>query len=295
MRQVQLAEVSEMLVDETVDGTIFAADCNLGTKEELPRGAKLGDDAWILAGGPEDSMWTWPAFVGDPRPKQRFDRIFLKGKKAGRRSASSLTLRHGSFRLLHGEVSDHFGVACTATLREAREKQLRRRQRCSGEPLRVGARARVGKIGVARRPGKGEACAKVEPGTEKNPGGALYYCGKHHEKPRIPVGDAAILEDPRRKGLWRLHMPRNCPYVNSHLVGVAIALGANSDCQAILTAKGVADYVCKYITKYDAGASINARVSSLLDDIISRVPEGRSMSVASPMCKAFIATAVPAT
>ena len=90
-------------------------------------------------------------------------------------------------------------------------------------------------------------------------------------------------------------MARNCPYVNSHLVAVAIALGANSDCQAILTAKGVADYVCKYITKYDAGASINARVSSLLDDIISRVPEGRSMSVASPMCKAFIATAVPAT
>ena len=129
MRQVQLAEVSEMLVDETVDGAIFAADCNLGEKEELPRGAKLGDDAWILAGGPEASRWTWPAFHGDDRPKQRFDRIFLKGKRTGRRSASSLALRNETFCLFDSRVSDHFGVACTVTLTEAREKQLRRRQR----------------------------------------------------------------------------------------------------------------------------------------------------------------------
>ena len=70
-------------------------------------------------------------------------------------------------------------------------------------------------------------------------------------------------------------------------------LGANSDCQPILTAKGVADYVCKYITKYGAGMSVNARVASLLDDIISRVPEGRTMTVAPLLAKAFIATAVP--
>ena len=87
--------------------------------------------------------WTWPASDGDSRTKQRFDRIFLKGKKAGRRSASSLALKDVSFRLLRGGLSDHFGVACTVTLAEAREKQLRRRQRCSGEPLRMGARARV--------------------------------------------------------------------------------------------------------------------------------------------------------
>ena len=70
-------------------------------------------------------------------------------------------------------------------------------------------------------------------------------------------------------------------------------LGANSDCQPILTAKGVADYVCKYIMKYGAGMSVNARVASLLDDIISRVPEGRTMTVAPLLAKAFIATAVP--
>ena len=47
------------------------------------------------------------------------------------------------------------------------------------------------------------------------------------------------------------------------------------------------------ITKYGAGMSVNARVASLLDDIISRVPEGRTMTVAPLLAKAFIATAVP--
>ena len=89
----------------------------------------------------------------------------------------------------------------------------------------------------------------MEPHTEHDEGGPTYYCGKHFEKPRIPAGDAAILEDERRKGLWLFHLPRNCAQVNSHLVALAIALGANTDCQPILTAKGVADYVCKYITK----------------------------------------------
>ena len=96
-----------------------------------------------------------------------------------------------------------------------------------------------------------------------------------------------------RKGLWRLSLPRNCAYVNSHLVACAIVLGANSDCQPILTAKGVADYVCKYITKYGAGMSVTARIASLLDDIVSRLPEDKLTTVQSLISKAFIATAVP--
>ena len=108
-----------------------------------------------------------------------------------------------------------------------------------------------------------------------------YYCGKHFEKPRIRTGGAAILEDQCRKGLWRLHLPRNCAHVNSHLVALAIVLGANTDCQPILTAKGVADYMCKYITKYGAGQSVTSRIAFLLDDIVSHVPESSMMTIAS--------------
>ena len=168
----------------------------------------------------------------------------------GQKHEETLALRDGSFAVRKSSQSDHLGVQCSLTLTEARQRQRRRRARKVGEPLRVGARPKVGARGVARRPTKHEACAKVEPHTEKNEGGPTYYCGKHHEKPRIRTGDAAILEDPRRKGLWRLYLPRNCAHVNGHLVAEAIVLGANKDAQPVTTAKGVADYACKYITKY---------------------------------------------
>ena len=80
--------------------------------------------------------------------------------------------------------------------------------------------------------------------------------------------------------------------MNSHLVAFAIALGANTDCQPVLTAKGVADYVAKYITKYGAGMSVTNRIASLLDDIIARTT-AETTTVASVLSKAFIATAVP--
>ena len=49
----------------------------------------------------------------------------------------------------------------------------------------------------------------------------------------------------------------------------------------------------KYITKYGAGQSVSSRIASLLDNIVSRVPDGKTMTVASLLAKAFIATAVP--
>ena len=47
------------------------------------------------------------------------------------------------------------------------------------------------------------------------------------------------------------------------------------------------------ISKYGAGQSVNARIGSLLDDIITKLPEDKKATVASIMAKAFIATAVP--
>ena len=297
IRQKQLEAVGQALSDDSVDAAVFAADCNLALQEEVPAAAGLGEDAWALAGRPEDKRWTWPVGGEKGAPRQRFDRIFVQARRAVARAGTAdpqtLELREGTFALGESSKSDHRSVQCSLTLRESRQKQRRRRAQEMGEPLRAGARPRVGGKGVARRPAKTESCAKVEPHTEKNAGGPTYYCGKHHEKPRIRTGDAAIVEDPRRKGLWRLSLPRNCAHVNSHLAAVAIVLCANSDCQPVLTAKGVADYVCKYITKYGAGMSVTSRVASLLDDIISRVPEGKTMTVASLLAKAFIATAVP--
>ena len=194
-------------------------------------------------------------------PGKRFDRIFLQGRPAvlqgGKAGCSTLELQEKTFALCQSPATDHRGVRCVVEFAESREKQKQRRGQRLGDPLRVGARGRLGTSGVARRPGKNDACAKAEPHSENRAGGRVYYCGKHYEKPRIRQGDAAILEDPRRKGLWRLNLPRNCAQVNNHIVALAIVLGANTDAQPVLTAKGVADYVAKYITKYGAGMSVH--------------------------------------
>jgi hypothetical protein len=76
---------------------------------------------------------------------------------------------------------------------------------------------------------------------------------------------------------------------------VILFLCANMDAQVVATAKGAADYVAKYISKYGAGQSVNARIASLIDDIITRLPEEKKTTIASVMSKAFIATAVPDT
>ena len=74
-----------------------------------------------------------------------------------------------------------------------------------------------------------------------------------------------------------------------------IFLCANVDGQIVTTQKGAADYVAKYISKYGTGQSVNARIGSLIDDIITKIPESRKATIASVMAKAFIATAVPDT
>ena len=116
----------------------------------------------------------------------------------------------------------------------------------------------------------------MEPSTAHDPGGPTYYCAKGFEKPRVPVGEAALLEDERRKGLWRLHMPRNGPHLNGYIPLLMLALCANMDAQTVMTAKGAADNVAKYISKYGASQSVAARIGSILDDIVSKLPPATS-------------------
>ena len=146
---------------------------------------------------------------------------------------------------------------------------------------------------MCRRPTSCQACAKTEPSTAHDSGGPTYYCGKCFEKPRIPSDEAALVEDERRRNLWRLCGPRNSPYLNGNIPLLQYYLMANTDAQAVVTTKGASDYVAKYISKYGAGQSVNARIASLLDDIITKLPEGKKTTVSSVLAKAFVATSVP--
>ena len=252
LRALQLQHISTVLQRESSDAVILAGDLNLREWEALQ--AKIGDDggehwhdAWSAAGARADLAATF-------RDK-RYDRILLRRRQPLQDHATSTAeLVPESFVLIEEGESDHRGVCCQVTIRRAKEQSDSAADAAVlAKQLRAGVRPRLGCKGVARRPKGHEHCAKMEPNTAHDPGGPKHFCGKGFEKPRVPVGDAALVEDDRRKDLWRLHLPRNGPHLNGYIPTIMVALGANMDAQTVTTAKGAADYVAKYISKYGPG------------------------------------------
>ena len=266
--------------------SVLAGDLNMREWESQRArldndGGSMWCDAWYMAGGDPMLAGTWQ--------DKRYDRILWRRAPGGQEQPEYVD---GSFELLEATESDHRGLRCSVRLQIAAATKSRSTPGLSW-PLRRGARGRIAGHGVARRPTKYDACAKIELSTVHDVDGPKYYCGKCFEKPRIPAGEAALLEDERRRGLWRLGLSRNSPFINGFMVLAALWLCANEDGQVVTTAKGAADYVTKYITKYGAGQSVNARIGSIVDDIITRIPDGKTSTVASVLAKAFVATAVP--
>ena len=248
---------------------------------------KVGDsggakwcDAWHASGAPAVFKDTWE--------NARYDRILFR--KERRCSAKLVT---NSFKLTQKGESDHRGVICILRVPPQDGAGQILPPRGVALPLRRGLRARVDGQGVARRPSKNQACAKMELSTAHDASGPTYYCGKCFEKPRIPPGKAALIEDERRRDLWRLGLQRNSPYINGYMPLLALHLLANMDAQVVVTLKGAVDYVAKYISKYGTGQSVNARIGSLIDEIITKLPEGKKTTVCSVLSKAFINTSVP--
>ena len=138
---------------------------------------------------------------------------------------------------------------------------------------------------VARRPAEHESCAhKMQ---------SLPFCSKDYEKARMPPGSAVILEDSRRKGLYRLYTRRNCHHVNTHDPLKAIGLVANVDDQVVLTIQAAINYLTKYMGKLGTGHTATSRIGGLLDDILCRMHDHETMTVTSLLSKLFIHTAVP--
>ena len=115
----------------------------------------------------------------------------------------SLALVQNSFDRTWGlGLSDHACISsCFLVQAGAVAEQLPQ-----AEYLRV-VRSGLG-TKVARRPAESESCAHK---TQ-----SLPFCSKDYEKARMPPGSAVILEDARRKGLYRLYTRRNCHHVNTH-------------------------------------------------------------------------------
>ena len=137
---------------------------------------------------------------------------------------------------------------------------------------------------VARRPAESESEHKTQ---------SLPFCSKDYEKARMPPGTAVILEDARRKGLYRLYTRRNCHHVNTNDPLKAIGLVANVDDQVVLTIQAAINYLTKYMGKLGTGHTATSRIGGLLDDILCRMQDHETMTVTSLLAKLFIHTAVP--
>ena len=317
----------------TVDGCIFAGDTNMHADEGIPHQYKeQWDDAWEVDGADMTLSGTWcQEWMDTTHPlveSWRFARLlfqtkwfhrkvfepkgvsgsdksavtflsgkdsdaaaavtFLSGKDSGHGESQkqrmvqlqSLSMVNKSFQRIWGVgLSDHASISGRFTVQAgAVEGQLP-----EAEYLCV-ARPGLG-TKVARRPGEGESCAHK---TQ-----SLPFCNKDYEKARMAPGRAAILEDSRRKGLYRLYPRRNCHHVNTHDPLKAIGLVANVDDQVVLTIQAAINYLTKYMGKLGTGHTATSRIGGLLDDILCRMQDHETMTVTSLLSKLFIHTAVP--
>ena len=292
-RSDEMQFVLATLESRCKDAAIFGGDCNMRREEVLPQGKDANwSDAWIVDGSLEGLCGTWcpeSIDVEDDRVQSwRFDRILFlshlgtlhKDTPSERRFFDTVKLRQGSFHVeFHGQGLDHAIVEAAFQIfpLQAGHRGVRREKL---QILRPGVGAKI-----ARRPGERESCAQQQHGKS--------HCGKDYEKPRLLPGMGCILEDPRRKCLFRLYTRRNCHHINTHDPLKAMGLVANVDDQVVLTVQAAVNYLTKYMGKLGSGHTAQGRISALIDDIVCRMGDRDTMTVASLLSKLFIHSAVP--
>ena len=306
-----------------VGGCIFAGDTNTHASEKMPeRYQERWQDAWEADGAEVTLSGTWcHDWMDTSHPSVqawRFDRCFFLSRAFRRavpedegatflsatqqppgasllsasesqpgdrpvpRSARQQTVRlvQGSFQRVWGVgMSDHACISSRFLVQAGAGLE----NMPQAEYLRV-VRPGLGSK-VARRPAEHESCARK---TQ-----TYAFCSKDYEKSRMPPGKGVILEDPRRKGLYRLYARRNCHHVNTHDPLKAMGLVANVDDQVVLTIQAAVNYLTKYMGKLGSGHTATSRIGGLLDDILCRMRDDETMTVTSLLSKLFIHTAVP--
>ena len=292
-RTAELEVIWGALEALTVDGCIFAGDTNMHAEESIAlTHQEHWDDAWVVDGGDAALSGTWCQEWMDPTHPSvetwRFDRLCYQTKVFHRsvidpRDASvtegqvesssvdaAVTFLSGKHRKLQGDATD----GGTQKQRMVRSQSLRLVKNsfqrtwgvglsdhaCISGMFLVEAGAVQGQLPEAEylcvvRPGLGTKVARRPKETEScaHKTQSLPFCSKDYEKARMAPGQGAILEDSRRKGLYRLYTRRNCHHVNTHDPLKAIGLVANVDDQVVLTIQAAINYLTKYMGKLGTG------------------------------------------
>ena len=97
-------------------------------------------------------------------------------------------------------------------------------------------------------PNPTQPCAVLLKGTSN-----MYYCKNGYPRDLIlQPSFAMVKQDELRPDLWRAHLSRNCPIMNSHQPIATIGNQANTDLSGVLTRNQVDTYLTKYCTKPSA-------------------------------------------
>ena len=102
-------------------------------------------------------------------------------------------------------------------------------------------------------PAKGQPCCAVD---HEHSTMEKLSCNKLFPRKCIRPGQEEIIEDPRRRGLFRLWLARNCNFINNYVPIVALGMLSNMDFQATLTKDAVIEYMTKYMTKAGQGSLV---------------------------------------
>jgi endonuclease/exonuclease/phosphatase family metal-dependent hydrolase len=252
VRSAELDSCFKTLESEDADVLLLVGDLNMHDGEALSSECvNAWQDAFLVAGAPDDLSNTWNPFGGaltPPRVGQwRFDRILYSAKCLERSASHSCVTtdhacaeqRASSFHQSSFEFSDHKMMEVVLAIQPNCITTRRCFQAQRSDLVRPG----LGKE-VARRPARTESCAK-EFGS-----GGLCYCGKDYEKSRMRPGSAVMLEDEVRRALYRLYTRRNGHVMNSHDPLELTGLVANADKQVILTIQVSCLYCRSYIGPY---------------------------------------------
>ena len=115
-------------------------------------------------------------------------------------------------------------------------------------------------------PNPSQPCAKLLKGTTN-----MWYCGNAFPKDLVlDVQGQSVAQDALRPDLWRCHLWRNCPLMNSHMPAVSLGAQSNTDAQPVVTRHQSEMYCGKYITKHHKGMGTRSALYEVMDDMAEK-------------------------
>ena len=115
-------------------------------------------------------------------------------------------------------------------------------------------------------PNPSQPCARLLKGTKDR-----WYCANGYPRDTVAQPcEQSIAQDEMRKDLWRCHLCRNYPLMNSHMPPVSFFNQGNTDGQPVVTKQQAEMYLCKYCAKKKENYGARATLFDVIDDMESK-------------------------